>query len=754
MVDCYNVGDEIFENIVVMCKLGGEHNSGFGVVYLIMDKTSNNWLAIKTLQNEHMSIEDFDEFKNEVFPWMDVSEHPNIVTAFTVDLDDDKRSYLIMEPIFFDEYGRHSLKEFMDDELSEEQILKWSIQFCYAMEYVNKKGYIHGDIKPENILIKNGLIKITDFGLANYIEENNLIKDYRGSLYYSAPELFEGIKNVRTEIYSFGMVMYQMVNYGNLPFDGITREEWINFHKSGDIPELDSDLFPFINKCLEKNSEKRYSSFTELKDELNLLLFKKYAQKIEKPELEDIGNIKNMNRGHAAAMFNDVKNCKKYYEISLANSDDPFILFNYGLDLVTLGEYDDALITLKRLLLKSCDNLQLDRIYFNIARCYHEKICLYKSINYYKKAINVNKNYFKAHVNLANVYKEYGFFDDALVHYKFVLNKNPNFKEALINIIYLYKKIDDEINFNKYVSMLSEVDENSLTNYYDGLFLKDDNILNFLTSMDKASENHVFQIPALIQLFEFHLRKGNVSEANKKFDEIFELSKKDIGLCIGLCKLYVKFGFKEESILKMDFILKNVDKTEKNSILFEKSILLKEFDLQKSINICKSLIEKDTDNIFKSEVCVNLGNFYSEFNPDVAFDYYLKAYEFNPKNIVALLSLSSFYARMGHFYFAEDYIDQGLNIEPNNYDLLYNKARLCMDQYRYDEAIKYFNICLKIKPSYDIYGFLSLCFCHLENFIVALFYLKLALNLSEDNFKLKFINSIFVLENEIGLIDN
>ena len=752
MTDYYEFGDEIFDDVVVVGKFGGE-TSGFGVVYIVMDKTSNNMLAMKTLKKEQMSISDFEDFKNEVLPWMEVSKHPNIVSAFAVDLDDNQRPYLLMEPIFPDENGKHSLNDFMDDEICEEQILKWCIQFCYAMDYVNEKAYIHGDIKPDNILIGNGIIKLTDFGLVMPIEENISIKDYRGSLYYLAPESFDGIKNISSDIYSFGMVMYQMVNFGVLPFDGDTIEEWVNFHKYGNVPTLNSDLFPVIKKCLEKNSINRFSSFEELNIELKKLLYEKYHKKIKKPELEDIDNIRNMNRGHSAAMFNDVENCIKFYEIAISNSDNQFVLFNYALDLVSLKKYDNALIILKNLLLNS-DNLPVNRIYFNIALCYHEKICLYKSIKYYKKAIKINKNYFEAHVNLANIYKDYGLFEDALFHYKYVLDKNPTFKEALVNIIDLYDKMKDSLNRDRYISKLQNETDNSLTTYYGGLFLKDENILSFLTSMDNSSRNYVFQIPALIQLFEFHLKNGSISEANDKFDEIFDLIKNDIGKCISLCYSYVTFGFYEEAIDKMDYIYLNADENEKDNILFEKSKLLKNFDLLESINICKSLIKKDIDDVFKSKIYVNLGRFYSDIDPDASFDYFLKAYNINPKNTRALLNLSSHHAKKRLFYIAEDYINQGLEIEPNDYDLVYNKARLCLDQFKYDEAIKYFNICLKINPTSEVYGFIALCFCYIENFTVAIFYLKLAINICLDvDFKLLIINGLFSLETELSLID-
>lgn len=179
-----------------------------------------------------------------------MSYHPHIVKAFSIDLDDNKRPYLLMEPVFPDEYGRQNLADFMDDNLSEEQILMWSIQFCYAMDYVNQQGVIHGDIKPDNILISKGIVKITDFGLAKSLADPS--KKYEGTITYLAPESWEGIKSISSEIYAFGIVLYQMVNSGNLPFNGWNDLQWEDFHKKCEIPKLNSDLYQFIKKCLEK----------------------------------------------------------------------------------------------------------------------------------------------------------------------------------------------------------------------------------------------------------------------------------------------------------------------------------------------------------------------------------------------------------------------------------------------------------------------------------------------------------------------
>ena len=195
--------------------------------------------------------------------------------------------------------------------------------------------------------------------------------------------------------------------------------------------------------------------------------------------------------------------------------------------------------------------------------------------------------------------------------------------------------------------------------------------------MDNASDDYMYQLSSLIQMFEFHLGNKNLPEADVKFKEIFELSNNDVDIGIMLCYLYNQYGFNNQAIIKLDYIYDNSD--EKEEILFEKSLLLQESDLQESIRICKGLLFNDIDDEFKSKVYVNLGNFYSKINTNLSFDYYLKAINSNSNNLVALKNLAVHHANEGDYFFAEGYVDNGLKIEKCDYDLLFLKANLCRD---------------------------------------------------------------------------
>ena len=120
-------------------------------------------------------------------------------------------------------------------------------------------------------------------------------------------------------------------------------------------------------------------------------------------------------------------------------------------------------------------------------------------------------------------------------------------------------------------------------------------------------------------------------------------------------------------------------------------------------------------------------------------NYFLKAYSLNSKNIYPLLDLSTHYARMGEYETAEGYIDKGLEIDKTHYDLLFNKSRLCQDQFKYAEAIKYYNKCLMKFPTSDVYGFASYCFLELGMLEESAAYSKLAMNISDNEGCLKYL---------------
>ncbi len=149
--------------------------------------------------------------------------HPNIVTIYDVGVHEDK-TFIAMEYV----EGK-TLREIIDDdELTIEQIKDISIQICEGLHEAHSKGITHRDIKPENILIdEKGKVKIVDFGLAkikNISKEITKAGSTLGTIKYMFPEQIRNQKvDQRTDIWSFGVILYEMIT-GKYPFKGSTTQ--------------------------------------------------------------------------------------------------------------------------------------------------------------------------------------------------------------------------------------------------------------------------------------------------------------------------------------------------------------------------------------------------------------------------------------------------------------------------------------------------------------------------------------------------
>ena len=193
---------------------------GMAFVYKAMDHRLNRLVAVKILRDEYTNDPDFRRrFHNESQAAAMMS-HPNIVSVYDVSKNDDL-DYIVMELI-----DGISLKEYMEQKktLSWRETLHFSMQIAKALEHAHSRNIIHRDIKPHNVMIlKDGSVKVADFGIARIASASNtLTKEALGSVHYISPEQAKGARvDPRTDIYSLGVVMYEMLT-GRTPYDGET----------------------------------------------------------------------------------------------------------------------------------------------------------------------------------------------------------------------------------------------------------------------------------------------------------------------------------------------------------------------------------------------------------------------------------------------------------------------------------------------------------------------------------------------------
>ena len=724
------IGDELLDNFFIIDIKGGKGKSGFGQVYILWNKESNSLLALKSLQEDKNYI-DVKNFKDEAINWIKLSKHPFIVNAFTVEKINNKH-YLVMEPIIPDEYGRISLSDYLKDPLIEFDVLRWSIQICYAMEHINKNGFIHGDIKPDNILINFNSVKVTDFGLSMNLKENQ--KSYFGSREYMAPEVWEGNKTIRSDIYSFGMVLYQMLNNGKIPFDGITDEDWIEFHKN-EIPSLNINWFYIVKRCLESDISKRYNSFEDVNRELKKIFKKKFNQEINEfsPEYEYLrNNIEKINSkmllGRSYAIIGDIKNFKNTFEeIINDNEKDDIILFEYILLLIQIGDYDTALRYLK--IIEQSKIISLDRIYFNIGKCFHEQNEFFNAIKYYRKSIKENDKNLMSHTNLANIYKKYGLFEWALEKYKYVLSIDESFEIALFNLSELYKNMGYSEKFETVSNKLSKISNNYDIQLNTSFLFKKEDIIKFL-KFNEIPETNELYINSLFNKFIFHLENKNKEMVESLADEIFTLTDNHTFL-FGIINLLIENGHNDNALKKLNYIENNLN-FNPIDFLFEKTIIIKDINLNESINISKYLLKQNISNELKANVESNLGNFYLTLNKEEeAIDQFINSLKHDPYSCNIYLNLATFYAERHFFVESEYYVDKGLTLFPNNYHLLFLKGKLSLNQYNYKNAIIYFNKCLEKYPQIDTYLYIIIAYLGENKLNEAFFYLNLAFNIRD-----------------------
>ncbi len=242
---------------------------GMAVVYKARCHKLNRLVAIKILKDDYLEDEEFRRrFHSESQAVAQLS-HPNIVAVYDVSTS-IMTDYIVMELI-----DGITLKQYMEKKgvLNWKETLHFAIQIAKALEHAHGRGIVHRDIKPHNVMVlKNGSVKVTDFGIARMMSKGNtLTKEALGSVHYISPEQAKGGRvDSRSDIYSLGVVMYEMMS-GRPPYDGESPVAVAIQHINGGAP-MPSTLNPNIPGGLEQiimhamaqEPESRYMSATQM----------------------------------------------------------------------------------------------------------------------------------------------------------------------------------------------------------------------------------------------------------------------------------------------------------------------------------------------------------------------------------------------------------------------------------------------------------------------------------------------------------
>lgn len=420
-----SVNSRIGEQYEVRRVLGGEGKSGMGVVYVCYDRSAQQLYALKTFQDKYLYSDHIKEsFRHEALAWVLLDSHPNIVQAVSVETLDN-RLFIVLEYIEPDDAGRNTLTHYLKYPISPVQAIEWAMQFCDGMAYAASQGVTpHRDIKPDNIMItRDGTLKITDFGLARFWE--GTLRSYdmdgypassmAGTCPWMAPEQFDGISDLRSDIYSFGIILYQMANGGKPPFTADSLEGYRQAHKEASIPRLYSRQFRIINKCLKKTPEKRYDDFRSLR--------------------ADLGKLYRAWTGIAPPHPSD--------------RVEPGIweYNNKGLALYNVGLVDEAIWVYRKALRSNpvfidSHKARLATIHNNLGVAYDARGEVDMAISEYKEALRLDPDLADAHNNLGTALRAKGLLGEAMREYRIALKLKPEHAMARHNLGLLYACMD------------------------------------------------------------------------------------------------------------------------------------------------------------------------------------------------------------------------------------------------------------------------------------------------------------------------
>lgn len=266
-------GMYIADRYEIIGKIGA---GGMSDVYKAKDLTLGRFVAIKVLKPEFSEDVGFvTKFRTEAQSAAAL-QHPNIVNIYDVGSENGLH-YIVMEYV-----EGITLKTYIEKkgQLSFKEAVSIAIQVGRGIEAAHNNQIIHRDIKPQNIMISTeGKVKVMDFGIARAASSNTISSDVMGSVHYSSPEQARnGFVDGKSDIYSLGIVMYEMVT-GRVPFDGDTtvavaiqhlQEEMVK--PSVYAPNLPISMEKIILKCTQKNPDRRYENMSALLSDLRKAL--------------------------------------------------------------------------------------------------------------------------------------------------------------------------------------------------------------------------------------------------------------------------------------------------------------------------------------------------------------------------------------------------------------------------------------------------------------------------------------------------
>ncbi len=291
------IGTIVGDRYEILEKIGV---GGMAEVFKGKDHKLNRFVAVKVLKEEFRSNDAFvKKFKEEAQAAAGLA-HPNIVNIYDVG-DENGIYYIVMELV-----EGITLKEYIERKgrLTVKEATSIAIQVSAGLEIAHNNQIVHRDIKPQNIMIsREGKVKVTDFGIAKATTSQTTTSNAMGSVHYASPEQARGgYVDHRSDIYSLGIVLYEMVT-GRVPFDGETavavavkhlQEEMVP--PSAYCREIPHSLEQIIRKCTQKSPDRRYQDIGDLLADLKQSLLDPDGDFVKMVDLDEQAKTVIMDR--------------------------------------------------------------------------------------------------------------------------------------------------------------------------------------------------------------------------------------------------------------------------------------------------------------------------------------------------------------------------------------------------------------------------------------------------------------------------
>lgn len=609
-------GDTIVGEFLIQDIFGGEGKSGMGVVYLVTSRKFDRPFVLKTFQKDNNNS--VERFRSEAEVWVATGIHSNIVQALFVD-EINEKLFIGAEYIAPDEYGRNTITDYLKQGgTSNQNIIKWTAQFCYGMNQAISKGMkVHRDVKPDNLMVDaNGNLKITDFGLSKF---NNEFKDlnasidqkdkggflnkfkglfgnqkievknigltnegsFLGTILYASPEQIINSSSVdfRSDIYSFGIVLYQLISLGSFPYSLVgktTIETLALMHLQEPIVKINHPLASIAYKCLSRNINQRYQTFQELlkdlkpiadslniklpnnKTEVDASLRELYIQSFTYRSLGDLNKAKELITKYISQDKNDSSAWSLKGRIEYEQGDTKEAIKS------TLISYE-----LEANNSQTCNNLGI---------FYKQQNDLPNAERYLYEAIEIDPYNSGALTNSAILYEEKGNFPLAADLIVRAIKLAPDKKTLHFNAGNIAANVSRQKHFDKAI-----------------------NILELLIKVDKGNINNWFNLGLNYQLTQ------RPNEAIKCFKYVEQQMPDDEQTLISLVKLSGEVGNYDEAIKYCEKLLDKHLST-LNAICWRAQYMQAKGNGQEAIEFMKSCI---SNNQMNDHLWITLASMYS-----------------------------------------------------------------------------------------------------------------------------------------------